>query len=278
MRRFVTLLLLACGAAAAQPRATIELLPQAEVQGEPVRLGEVAHLQSADLALMRKLVDLPIGRVPRTGQGASVQRDALAQWLRRQAGLAPEEVEWRGADSARVMRSTRQIHGAEIAAAAVQAMRERFGPQLDAAAVRAWPVPRDIEAPAGAVWLQVRPLDGVQLRRRTMTWVELWSDDTFLRVVPVALEVGADAMPLAAGASAPWPAPGASASRHEEPLLVGRGEWATLRSSAGVVMLESRVEVLQDGRAGERVRVRPSTATGIVFARVVGPAQLELAP
>jgi flagella basal body P-ring formation protein FlgA len=60
--------------------------------------------------------------------------------------------------------------------------------------------------------------------------------------------------------------------------LVARGEWATLRSGAGAVTLESRVEVLQDGQAGQRVRVRAAGATGIVFARVLGPAQLELVP
>jgi flagellar basal body P-ring formation protein FlgA len=44
------------------------------------------------------------------------------------------------------------------------------------------------------------------------------------------------------------------------------------------VMLESRVEVLQDGRVGDSVRVRQGGATGIVLARVTGPAALELAP
>jgi flagella basal body P-ring formation protein FlgA len=45
------------------------------------------------------------------------------------------------------------------------------------------------------------------------------------------------------------------------------------------VSLESRVEVLQDGRVGQRVRVRAATgASGILFAKVIGRGQLELAP
>jgi flagella basal body P-ring formation protein FlgA len=43
------------------------------------------------------------------------------------------------------------------------------------------------------------------------------------------------------------------------------------------VRLESRVEVLQDGRVGDRIRVRTPGAMGTVFATVVAPHQLELA-
>jgi flagella basal body P-ring formation protein FlgA len=60
-------------------------------------------------------------------------------------------------------------------------------------------------------------------------------------------------------------------------LGVARGEWALLRALAGAVRLESRVEVLQDGRLGDKVRVRTPGAMGTVFATVVGPHQLELA-
>jgi flagella basal body P-ring formation protein FlgA len=63
-----------------------------------------------------------------------------------------------------------------------------------------------------------------------------------------------------------------------ETLAVARGEWASLRSISGAVVLESRVEVLQDGRPGERVRVRQQGATGIVFARAVERGVLELTP
>ena len=43
-------------------------------------------------------------------------------------------------------------------------------------------------------------------------------------------------------------------------------------------MLESRVEVLQDGHPGQRVRVRQPGGAGLVMARVVGRGELELAP
>jgi hypothetical protein len=58
-------------------------------------------------------------------------------------------------------------------------------------------------------------------------------------------------------------------------LLVRRGEVATLAASFGGVVVESPVEVLQDGKAGQRVLVRGSAWTMPLAARVTGPGALE---
>lgn len=57
---------------------------------------------------------------------------------------------------------------------------------------------------------------------------------------------------------------------------VSRGEWASLTSKNGLVTLESRVEVLQDGQVGQTVRVKPFNASSAVLARVSGVGHLEL--
>lgn len=281
MRLLAAIAGLCCASAFAAPRVRIELLPQVEVDAGPVTLGQVAHLSSPELALMRKLVDLPIGRVPRGTSTATLQREALAQWLRRDAGLTEGEVEWRGADSAQVRRAGRQVSGEQIAAAAVGALQAQLAALGVRAQVAPQYVPRDVEAPAGEVRLQPRSLAHAVLRKRMVLWVDLRGDGGFIRTVPVALQVdGAESMDLLASANA---AAGLQQATGDEAparalALVTRGDWATLRSTAGVVALESRVEVLQDGQPGQRVRVRQAGATGVVFARVVGPAQLELAP
>ena len=59
---------------------------------------------------------------------------------------------------------------------------------------------------------------------------------------------------------------------------VSRGDWATLTTQNGLVALESRVEVLQDGRIGQSIRVKQVSANGAVLARVSGPGRLELQP
>jgi flagella basal body P-ring formation protein FlgA len=267
--------LLACTCAQAAPRATIELLAQAEVAGDAVSLGQVAHLSSPELALVRRLVQLPIGRAPRDGQPAFVRRELLARWIQRETGLAPDDLAWRGSEAAQVLRATRQVKGLELAQAASEAMRDWLAQRDEAVQLHVSRMPRDLDVPAGDVQLRPRPVEGVALRRRMLVWVEVWSEGSFLRAIPVPLE--RDAMPLAAKPIATAAVAGFS-RRERPPVLVERGAWAILRSTDGAVSLESKVAVLQDGRAGEQVRVRAPGGGGVVFARVVGPAQLELAP
>jgi len=59
---------------------------------------------------------------------------------------------------------------------------------------------------------------------------------------------------------------------------VSRGDWVNLVSKNGLVSLESRVEVLQDGQVGQIVRARAVNATGVLLARVVSAGHLELQP
>jgi flagella basal body P-ring formation protein FlgA len=57
---------------------------------------------------------------------------------------------------------------------------------------------------------------------------------------------------------------------------VNRGDWALLRLYAGAVVVEARVEVMQDGRPGQMVRVRMPAAGGSVLAKVAAPGMLEM--
>nr|WP_283254380.1 flagella basal body P-ring formation protein FlgA [Ramlibacter paludis] len=96
-----------------------------------------------------------------------------------------------------------------------------------------------------------------------LVWVDVWVDERFVRTVAVRFHV--------ALVSPSVPGPISSS------LVVQRGQWASLRSGSGAVSLEARVEVLQDGRLGDSIRVRQPGAAAGVIARVTGPGQLELA-
>lgn len=67
----------------------------------------------------------------------------------------------------------------------------------------------------------------------------------------------------------------AAAAPSRTAWLVRRGDWAVLAAGEGGVAVQSRVEVLQDGRAGQRVLVRGMAWPQPVAARVVGPGALE---
>lgn len=283
MRPFVLSVLFVCCHAQATPPATIELRSQASVSAEQVTLGDVAILRSADLDVVRKLVNLPIGDAPRAGQSAVVQRAALEAWVRGQVEIAQHGLAWQGPSETRVARATREVRGEDLAAAAAAALRASLAMRGVAAEVHVSHLPRDVRVPAGAVRLEARAREHAPLGPRMLVWVDIWAADALLRTIPVALTAAWNEPPLSSAVRLHAAAARESGRRTgglapDDGPLVQRGEWAALRAVAGAVVLESRVEVLQDGHKGQRVRVRQPGATGLVFARVVAPGELELAP
>lgn len=64
-----------------------------------------------------------------------------------------------------------------------------------------------------------------------------------------------------------------------EPMpAVARGQSAVLDVRSGEILVQSQVEVLQDGRVGDLVRVRSRSADQPLMARVVAPGQLQVGP
>lgn len=57
--------------------------------------------------------------------------------------------------------------------------------------------------------------------------------------------------------------------------LVARGEWVLLRLNSGLVQLERRAQVMQDGKLGQVVKVRSSNGLEPISARVMGAGQVE---
>jgi flagella basal body P-ring formation protein FlgA len=319
MRNLILLLAIVPGiphGALAAPEARIELLPQVQVGTGTVALGQVTRLHANDLALMRALADLSIGRAPPAGETVRLERKALELWVQKRVHVLQRHIVWDGPDQSRITASTRRISGEEIAAVAGSAIRDWLEAQSDRHEIRIQRMPRDLDVPEGALRLQPRSLAGSQLRKRMVVWVDVWAADRFVRTVPVAFGVTAWAEAEAASARIDAGAPLAAGSvrRHEvdlaahsgaraiDPPMEGgrrarhtvregevlrpsdterspevvRGQWAALRAQAGAVLLESRVEVLQDGRTGDKVRVRQPGATAAMVARVMGPGQLEV--
>jgi flagellar basal body P-ring formation protein FlgA len=269
--------------ASAGQRVSITLLPLAQVVGPTIRLGEIARLHSSDLDLMRQLVGLELGQAPRPGATAVIQVRHLAAWIERRAPVRADEVDWAGAQESRVERQAASLSGdeiARIARAEVLAMvpRESVAPEVSAASI-----PRDLQVPRGPVRLHARAAHGTRLGARVLVWVDVWVADAFVRSVPVSFHVPGwerlrmplqGALPANDSAAASPPGVDSGSSRP----AVERGETAALRSVAGAVQLESRVQVLEDGRVGDLVRVRQQGATTLLSARVTGPGQVEVAP
>jgi len=176
--------------------------------------------------------------------------------------------------------------------------------------------PANLSMPAAATSLVVRPLDTLPLSSRMLVWVDAFANGQYVRSVSIRFEV-ATYMPVAVAANtlpvgatlqpADWQPREMDVARVPDAVVsaptaaqrlrhvvrsgevitqahlqavpaVSRGEWANLTAQAGLVALQSRVEVLQDGQPGQWVRVRAANGTGTLVARVVGPGSVEMQP
>lgn len=293
----------ACGAVT--PLVTVRLEPERQVRGGEVTVGDIAYLTTHDLDLIVRLLKLPLGSAVSSGQ--PVDRAALARRLA-QAGVASDRIEWRGSELTRVSRGKSELSGEEIARTAQASLRswlvERGGHwelQLQGA-------PQPVRSDEGALEMRVRPPTGIGARDRAVMWVDVFSGDRHLRAVPVNFDVstwGGTSRQAQPALSAPLPAtaplaaptrrlapqmptpvrespsalPVAARLQVEDgsgPVAVTRGQWASLKASAGSIVLERRVEILQDARVGDQVRVRHPGAAGTLIARVMAPGQLEI--
>lgn len=307
-------------ASGAEVVARIELPTVSEAKHGDVVLGDVAGLASPDLPTLRKLMRLPLGRLPKTGEATHLDRAALARWIRARVGIDPARVAWSGADGVDIYLPTRELSGEQLASAAKASLSDWLSTRSFRWSVELSRAPRDIVVPAGTVKVAVRPISNAALMTKRMSvWVDVWADDRFIQTVPVDFEVSAYERGYVADSAAPQGSPldqvrmqaidvdlttlsakspltsAASQSIGDMQLrrsvaagqvvtrdsiesrpAVARGDWATLRAIAGAVNLESRVEVLEDGRNGQMVHVKLPNATAPMLARVVGPRTVEV--
>ncbi len=259
---------LCTGAVAAPVR--IELKPEVQASQAQVVLGDVAHVYSADLALVRRLVELPVGHAPRAGDSVTVERSRLQQWVHARTGLRGDEIQWSGATELQVSMAARTIPGEQLVQVAQAALHQHLsstvaGQGLTPARIdlqtAAEPAPAVV--PATTTRLVARSLATVPPAPKMLVWVDAYSGERFVRAIPVRFNVSIHGQAQALARPAP---------------AVARGDWARLVSQAGAVTLESRVQVLQDAQLGQVVRVRQANGTGSVLARVSGPGVLEIQP
>lgn len=261
----------------------IELRPEVQVKGPQVLLGEVAVLTTTDLGLLERLMILPLGPAPRSGTPVRLERAALVRWIRARTGLRAEQIAWSGPEAAALRTEVTHVRGEELASKAAEALAQAIDAQGLGLEVGPPVIPVDQEVPAGEVELRPRSIPRAALRSgRPSVWVDLWVDGRFARTVPVRFELTSNPAAPTAGA----PVPRVRVARVPAPVhaavpsapAVQRGGSASLRSVVGRISVESRVEVLEDGRPGEVVRVRLPGADAPVLARVIAPRAVEVEP
>lgn len=310
-----SMLALGAGMARADAGVFVALPDRAQVHRTNVLLGDVAQLRTRDLGTLRQLMALSIGPAPRTGESVVLESKMLARVVQRQLKLPEGAVNWEGASRVRVERAMQPVSGDHLQAAARQRLESWLRGRHERFAVTAAQDVMPLSVPAGDLDLRPREIPDNQLAtRRMVVWVDVWVSGDFIRTLSIAFDVNVyqDAWvarhDVRAGAAlraedferrqidiarlggAPVPdMPEGSRVRHNvlagSPLLeaavqampaVVRGQTVTLRSHVGVIALEARAEVLQDGWRGSRVQVRVPAARSPILARVVDGATVEL--
>ena len=150
---------------------------------------------------------------------------------------------------------------------------------VDDAFVRALPVSLELAA-YGPAYVSARPLPAgraVDAAHRDADGFSVetvdWTDRRSLPLAVGAASAPDDSLllrrPLAAGQAL-------QRGDVAQEALVVRGQPATLRSIDGDIELESQVEVLEDGMAGQRVRVRRPNTSAAIVAEVTGRRRVEI--
>lgn len=307
---------LASAQAAAAAGVDIALRRQVSLPHVQIMLGDVAELRSADEALVSAMKKIRLGRLPSSGQGSLGREQIESWIALRMAGRHPQltwsgaqqvsiDLLSRTIPGDQLIATARQ---------ALQSwLDERVERSV---IVQDAPVPELKVPDMGSLRLQPRLSTlGNQVPARSRVWIDVWVDGTLLRTVAIQFAIqayrpayvtsaglaagrtvgkeqfemrqlnvaGLDAPVAVRDAPSVWRlrrslAPGSVLleSQIEEAPAVVRGQAATLISRFGAIVLESTVQVLQDGLPGQVVRVKPALSNEAVMAKVSKPGLLEM--
>jgi flagella basal body P-ring formation protein FlgA len=293
--------------ATAAPTAVLQA--HVRLDRDEVRLGDLAAVTGADAATVAGWRALVVGTSPRTLTPQCITRAQLARILR------ATPLQLAGADGVCIERVQEALDDAELHSLArpvLDAWLARHAEHWNVADTDAAEKPA---VPSGRRVLRVRPLDEAAPLAPTMdVWIDVAVDGRYVRSVPVRFAVQAYRRVLAVRDAAEAGAllePGMTVWREvdvaRQPAAltalgpgrqrlrrsveagtvltpaslaaapaVARGDKLVLSLAAGAVSLQKRVEALQDGAVGQRVRVRPEQGAEPFEARVTGVGQVEI--
>ncbi|MES2938220.1 MAG: flagellar basal body P-ring formation chaperone FlgA [Pseudomonadota bacterium] len=186
----------------------IALRADASAPQRLVRLGDVATIRTTDLDTIRRLVDLPLGQAPRAGARVVLERQAVADWIRRRLGIAGERLQWGGGERSSLASSAQQADRLDIERTARAALHRWLAARSSRFDIDSTGIPAGLQLPPGRVDLAARPFPaGQQPSSRMVVWVDVSVDGSFARTVPVSFAVDAykqawvAAAPVGAGAA-----------------------------------------------------------------------------
>jgi len=283
-------LVLAAGAA---PQATIMVRPESEVSAANCMLADIAAVQCGAEELAQKLANVSICPSPLPGKTRKLTREQIVVALRR-AGISDGTADLLCPAEVAVKRSLTMVTGQALFEATREfALTGRSWPGT--VAVEPTRLPADQAVPSGKLELRVKAGSREARKGRNSLPVEIVVDDQIYRTVHVPLLVKVSAPVLVSAQAIPrgtaispanvalqerditnlpddvlleepsgdWsasvPIPeGAVIRRHwvDEPPAVRSGDAVLVVVEAGAVRVTDKGTAVQDGRPGQRIKVR----------------------
>ena len=287
---------------------SVQLPPEARVQGMELTLGQVATVSGSDSELVARAGALSLGYSPAPGFQRVLELERLRALLLRDLGDVTVNVTVEGAERCRVRTATTTVTVERLRQEARAALRASLGEaDVDVLPIGSLvalevPEPREEltlqavgsgrELGAGTWTIPVRVyVDGELYRTVSTSWeVALWERRSVLRRAVSAgdslrpedfetrrVRVGAGpearALPpevLEQAVAARNLEEGAVLSEHdvERRLVLHRGDVVSLEVQRGKVVVRALVTSLGEGRIGDRVRVRCDRTGKELVARV----------
>ncbi|MGI6540596.1 MAG: flagella basal body P-ring formation protein FlgA [Bacillota bacterium] len=224
---------------------TIELLPSACSEGPQILLGEIAVVHVEDDALREALRSLEVGSAPLPGSSRKVNLGQVQVRMRARK-IDPAKFVFVGAPEVAVAAAARRIAASDIEAAAIDAVCVFTGHALSPSDFRVarTDAPQGMLVPPGELRLEAQV-------------AQTGADVAFVRVRVRAIVDGVEARSVLV-----W-------LEITAPSAVKQLADVTLMAQTGDVRVSVPAVALQDGRPGQRIRVKNAVTGVVVWARVM---------
>jgi len=230
---------------------TIEFASPAYTAGPQVLLGDIARVHVLDGAMRARLMQMEVGAAPIPGGTRKVNMGQVQVRMRQQR-IDPTAFSFQGPTEVTVTAVAEQVAGSSIEQAAIEAVCADAGYALEPDGVKVirFDYPQGMTVPPGPVVLAasvVPPGADAALVRAN---VKVIVSGVVVRTAPVWMEIIA-------------------------PPMVSRGSSVLLVAAGPGVHVTVPATALEDGRPGQRIRVK-NIASGVeALGRVVGPGTVQ---
>jgi Chaperone for flagella basal body P-ring formation len=265
-------------APAAAPQA-VEILLQAEARadGPLVRIGNVAQLDCGDARLREAMACLDLAEFQGSNDRVVLSRDELHFRLLL-AGQDPKSFRLVGAKQCLVRKCTGAVTEEAILEAARKAVLDRIPQFAKNVTIKlACPVaPPALEyRPKDTVCVQAEFVEGQVPLGKTMVVVDVIVNGYRRALIPTLLEVmpGSPSAPATLKQSLLRSSPPAA---DEDPVLVKVRDRIKIVARVGETRFIATGEAMQEGRAGQSIRVRNVDSDRTVMGRVVAAGMIEV--